>query len=59
MLYSPNGGVLLGHLPAANFLDFVQRVTTVMVHDSGSAALQRLPFELDAELGISMDDSKK
>merc|ERR1712107_759709 len=27
ILYNPNSGSLLGHMPAINFLDFVQRVT--------------------------------
>eukprot|EP00966_Prymnesium_polylepis_P018706 430902-Prymnesium_polylepis.1 len=45
-LYSPNAGEKLGHLPADNFLDFVQRVTTDMIQKSGTAA-QLLPYTLD------------
>ena len=45
-LYSPNGGEKLGHLPADNFLDFVQGVTSDMVHKSG-AEQSALPYTLD------------
>lgn len=46
-LYSPNGGERLGHLPADNFLDFVQKVTFDMVSKSGKEAQEVLPYKLD------------
>jgi len=47
MLYSPNGGEYLGHLPADNFLDFVQDVTTNMVTRSGANMGDELPYSLE------------
>jgi len=47
MLYSPNGGEYLGHLPADNFLDFVQTVTTDMVTKSGTTNAGELPYSLE------------
>merc|ERR1712187_1107920 len=44
-LYSPNGGERLGHLPADNFLDFVQKVTFAMVSQSGKEAQEVLPYK--------------
>ena len=49
-LYSPNGGVLIGHLPVNNFLDFVHRVTYGMINESGCAVQDKLPYKLDLEL---------
>jgi len=40
-LYSPNGGMLLGHLPADNFLDFVEQVSKDLLEKNDS-----LPFAL-------------
>eukprot|EP00966_Prymnesium_polylepis_P287529 6640733-Prymnesium_polylepis.1 len=45
-LYSPNAGEKIGHLPADNFLDFVQAVTTDIVKASGNEA-EELPYTLE------------
>jgi hypothetical protein len=45
-LYSPNAGIKIGHLPADNFLDFVQTVTMDIINESGADA-EQLPYRLD------------
>ena len=45
-LYSPNAGIKIGHLPADNFLDFVQTVTMDIVNERGTSA-EQLPYSLD------------
>merc|ERR1711879_426929 len=41
-LYNPNSGVFLGHLPALNFMNFVQNVTQHLVSENDS-----LPYKLE------------
>merc|ERR1711976_1006168 len=43
LLYSPNGGELLGHLPVENFLSFVFDVTHNMILTSGINSKQGVP----------------
>jgi|Transcript_40603 hypothetical protein len=45
-LYSPNAGITIGHLPADNFLDYVQTVTMDIINESGTSA-EQLPYTLD------------
>merc|ERR1711972_1229695 len=41
-LYNPNAGLLLGHLPAVNFMDFVRDVTDHLVSENDA-----MPYALD------------
>eukprot|EP00927_Polykrikos_kofoidii_P013020 TRINITY_DN1566_c0_g4_i1.p1 TRINITY_DN1566_c0_g4~~TRINITY_DN1566_c0_g4_i1.p1 ORF type:complete len:461 (-),score=54.35 TRINITY_DN1566_c0_g4_i1:48-1430(-) len=43
-IYSPNGGEYLGHLPAENFLAFVQKVCVDMLAESGAIS-GKLPYK--------------
>jgi len=58
-LYSPNGGELLGHLPADNFLDFVQTVTIDMVSESGCCVPERLPYTLELTKEDSLESKTR
>lgn len=52
-LYNPNAGILLGHLPSINFMDFVKDVSNHLDSEN-----QTLPYKLelvDLELGVSAD----
>jgi len=51
-LYSPNAGEKIGHLPADNFLDFVQTVTMDLVNESGNAS-EELPYTLELAPPVS------
>lgn len=46
LLYNPNQGLLLGHLPVVNFLAFVQNVTNALLNESCIQGA-KLPYQLD------------
>lgn len=46
LLYNPNQGLLLGHLPVVNFLAFVQSVTNALLSESCIQGV-KLPYKLD------------